>query len=65
MKRHPAALAWDAYKAANPNALDVSTLTPGPYLENRIRSAYEAGWFDAVQAMNDATQQARETKETT
>lgn len=43
-RRTAFAKAWDAFKAENAASLDPSTITPGPYLENRIFKAFADGW---------------------
>lgn len=46
MKKHPLAIAWDEWKAANPKSFAAKTLgtkAPDVYLENRIAAAFSAG----------------------
>ena len=47
MNKHPEAVAWDRYAAANRYAFDSSTLGPSHlenrYLINRIQNAFNAG----------------------
>jgi hypothetical protein len=38
------AKAWEAWKAEHEAYLAISTLTPGPYLENRLFTAFADGW---------------------
>lgn len=43
-RRTAFAKAWDVFREANKQFLDPSTLTPGPYLENRLFMAFSDGW---------------------
>lgn len=38
------AKAWDEWKATHAEYLNPTTLTPGPYLENRLFTAFADGW---------------------
>lgn len=48
VKRHPAAIAEDAFIANNPTLLRGSA--SGEYLENRLRQAFSEGWAAAAKA---------------
>lgn len=51
-KRHPAAIAQDAYGKANPLAFDHTTIgCTNIYLTNRIHAAFQAGWDAAMKHM--------------
>lgn len=46
-KRHPPDVAaWDRWCVSEEGkrCLDLASLTPGPYLSNRLRLAFEAAW---------------------
>lgn len=47
-RRHPAAQAFDRFRASEQgkSCFDFATLAPGPYLANRLRAAFEAGWSE-------------------
>lgn len=53
-KRHPAAIAQDAFDKEHARAFDPSTLgteSPRTYLANRIHRAFQAGWEAAIKHM--------------
>ena len=50
MNRHPASHAWDTFSADNPGLFEGSA--QGVYLENRIRVAFDVGWFSALARLN-------------
>lgn len=61
-KRHPLAIAWDTWRVSpeGKGCAEFSSLTPGPYLENRLHGAFNAGaqsaereiWNQAIQILN-------------
>lgn len=46
-KRHPVAVAWDAWAVTGGKgtvALEPGKTIGNPFLENRLRNAFQAGW---------------------
>lgn len=41
--------AWEAFRGNDPESFDLFSLTPGPYLENRLHRAFDAGWNAALE----------------
>lgn len=57
MKRHPAAIAWEAF-AGNNKRLFEGTAS-GEYLENRLRHAFSCAWDAAERAVTAALKEPR------
>lgn len=55
--RHPAALAWEAFSAANGQLFDGSA--DGRFLANRLERAFLKGWDAAEDAVREALAKPR------